>query len=124
MIMTSYNQIFFFICLYTENIKRLSNFYQLVLQTTADCDDEMHQEILTDGASLAILKRENADISGNRNMSMAFTVPDVDVEFYRLQGAGIKIMEPPTTRFWGARNMMFLDPDENHVVFRSFPQNQ
>lgn len=116
--------IFSGICLYTKDVKRLSDFYQLVLKTHSDCNDEIHQEILTDGASLAILKCDNAELSGNRNMSMAFTVEDVDSEYNRLQNSGIEITEPPTTRFWGARNMMFCDPDGNNIVFRSFPPNE
>ena len=111
------------ICLVTKDVQRLSDFYQLVLQTTSDCNDEIHQEILTGGASLAILKGEDINQIGNSNMSMAFTVTDVDVEFERLQKIGVKIIDPPTTRFWGARNMIFLDPDGNHVVFRSFTVN-
>ena len=114
--------IFSGICLYTKNVRRLSEFYQLVLQTVSDCNDEIHQEISTNGAGLAILKYDSADVAGNKNMSMAFTVADVDSEYNRLQNVGIEVIEPPTTRFWGARNMMFLDPDGNHVVFRSFLQ--
>ncbi len=113
--------IFAGICLYTKDVKRLSDFYQLVLQANTDCADEIHQEILTDGACLSILKCEDTAADGNRNMSMAFTVPDVDVEYCRLLKAGIEIIQPPTTRFWGARNMMFHDPDGNNIVFRSFP---
>ena len=38
------------ICLSTKEVKRLSDFYQKILQTTSDCDDEIHQEIHTQGA--------------------------------------------------------------------------
>jgi len=65
------------ICLITNNVRQLSEFYQKVLRTTSDCDDEIHQEIHTDGAALAILYCESSN-GGNPNISMAFTVDDVD----------------------------------------------
>ncbi len=110
------------VCLLTKDVRRLSDFYQKVLQTSADCDDEIHQEIHTQGAYLAILKYENAD-GGNPNMNMAFTVDDVDAEYLRLGKLGIEILDEPTDRPWGARNMRFCDPDGNYVVFRGFPRS-
>lgn len=111
--------IFSGICLLTEDVRKLSDFYQKVLQTTSDSDDEIHQEIRTQGACLAILKYENAD-SGNPNMNMAFTVDDVDSEYLRLRELGIEILDEPIIRPWGAKNMRFCDPDGNNVIFRSF----
>ncbi len=109
------------LCLMTKDVIRLSDFYKMVLMTTSDCDDEMHQNIIISGASLAILKCEKTLSTGNDNMSMVFTVDDVDAEFVRLQNLGIIIIEPPTIRPWGAKNMRFYDPDDNSIVFRSFP---
>ena len=109
------------ICLMTKDVKRLSEFYKIILKTTSDCEDEIHQEIITKGASLAILKCEDTSPMGNSNMCMAFTVENVDHEFDRLIKLGIKIIDPPTTRYWGTRNIKFSDPDGNIVVFRSFP---
>ena len=114
--------IFAGICLITKDVRRLSAFYKSILGTTSDCDDEIHQEIITEGAALAILKNDDIKIAGNSNMSMAFTVAAVDIEFERLQKLGVDIIDPPTTRSWGARNMRFLDPDGNYIVFRSFPR--
>ncbi len=111
------------ICLITKDVIQLSNFYKMILMTTSDCDDEIHQEIMTSGASLAILRNEETSSTGNANMSMAFTVEDVDAEFVRLQSLGIPIVEPPTLRPWGAKNMRFYDPDGNSIVFRSFPRS-
>ncbi len=111
------------LCLITKDVKRLSNFYKMILMTTSDCDDEIHQEILTEGAALAILRCEEASSVGNASMSMAFTVDDVDAEFVRLQNLGVTIIDPPITRPWGARNMRFYDPDGNSIVFRNFPHS-
>ena len=109
------------ICLLTKDVRGLSDFYQKILQTTSDCDDEIHQEIHTQGAFLAILKYDDAD-GGNPNMNMAFTVDDVDIEYLRLKGLGVEILDKPTTRPWGAKNMRLCDPDGNYIVFRSFPK--
>ena len=109
------------ICLITNNVRQLSEFYQKVLRTTSDCDDESHQEIHTDGAALAILYCESSN-GGNPNISMAFTVDDVDNEYARLLEMDIPIIDKPTLRPWGAKNMRFCDPDGNFIVFRSFPK--
>lgn len=109
------------ICLITNDVHRLSEVYQTVLQTTPDCYDNIHQEIHTLGASLALLKSENQEDHGNKNISLAFTVDDVDMEYDRIKKLGISIIDPPTVRPWGAKNMWFCDPDGNSVVFRSFP---
>lgn len=58
----------------------------------------------------------------NENISIAFSVDDVDEEYKRLKQIGVLIKEPPTLRPWGAKNMLFYDPDGNLVVFRSFPK--
>lgn len=44
----------------------------------------------------------------------------IDAEFERLKKLGVEIVDPPTIRPWGAKNMSFLDPDNNLVTFRCF----
>lgn len=65
----------------TKDVKRLSDFYQKILQTTSDCDDKIHQKIHTQGVFMAILKYDDANV-GNPNMNMAFTVDNVDTELF------------------------------------------
>lgn len=113
--------IFAEVCLMTTNVPRLAEFYKMVLKTTSDCDDDIHQAIKTTGVALTIYNNGKVKNSKNENMVIAFTVENVDEEFERLNQLGVKITELPTTRSWGARNMYFEDPDGNHVVFRSFP---
>lgn len=62
-------------------MKRLSDSYQKILQTTSDCDDKIYQEIHTKGVFLAIFKYDDAN-GGNTNMNMAFTVDNVDTELF------------------------------------------
>ncbi len=114
--------IFAEVSLLTKNVPGLAEFYKTLLKTTSDCDDDIHQAIMTNGAMLSIYN--NGEVTDNKNVNIviAFTVDDVDEEYKRLMELGVKILDPPTTRPWGARNMRFLDPDGNQVVFRCFPE--
>lgn len=109
------------VSLLTNDVLKLADFYKTILNTTSDGDDEIHQEILTKGAALTIYNDGTKKNNNNQNICIAFTVENVDEEYERLKNLGAKIIEPPTTRPWGARNMHFCDPDGNHVYFRSFP---
>ena len=64
--------IFAGICLMTEDVRKLADFYKEILQTASDYDDEIHQEIFTKGASFAILKNDGISGVGNSNMTMNF----------------------------------------------------
>jgi catechol 2,3-dioxygenase-like lactoylglutathione lyase family enzyme len=44
-------------------------------------------------------------------MKLAWEVDDVDAEFARLSAAGVPILEAPTDRPWGHRNITIADPD-------------
>ena len=46
----------------------------------------------------------------------------MDYEYERLMAMGVEIIDIPTTRPWGARNMSFMDPDGNMIFFRSMPK--
>jgi len=109
------------VCLLTNNVLKLAEFYKTVLNTTSDCNDEIHQEIMIDGVSLTIYNDGKEKNNSNQNMCIAFTVQNVDEEYEKLKRIEVDIIEPPTTRPWGARNMHFCDPDGNHIYFRSFP---
>lgn len=110
------------VCLYTSDVVRLANFYKALLGVENGSDDDVHQCILADETMLTIYNDGTARKGNTQNMCLAFTVNDVDAEFVRLQALGVSILEPPTLRPWGAKNMMFCDPENNRVVFRSFPK--
>jgi uncharacterized glyoxalase superfamily protein PhnB len=48
-------------------------------------------------------------------MVLDFSVPDVDREFERIGRLGVDWVHPPTDQPWGARAMIFRDP-EGHPV--------
>jgi predicted enzyme related to lactoylglutathione lyase len=107
------------VCLLTQNVTRLAEFYKKVLNASSDGDDEVHQAIKTDGCLLTLYNDGCVSEQRNNNLVLAFTVDCVDAEYDRLCSLGVKITEPPTTRPWGARNMLFEDPDGNRIAFRT-----
>jgi predicted enzyme related to lactoylglutathione lyase len=113
------------VCLETNNVIRLAEFYREILNLPQGCNhnhgDETHQYILMEGTVLSVYNNGKIKNNKNQNISLAFTVDDIEEEYKRLVSLGITIIDAPKLQPWGARNMHFLDPDGNHVYFRSFP---
>ncbi len=110
------------VCLLTDDVIQLSNFYKTLFDIDNGSNDSVHQFIISQETMLTIYSDGIERKTNHHNICIAFTVDDVDIEFERLKVLGVKIIDPPTIRPWGAKNMMFSDPDDNHVVFRSFPR--
>ncbi len=110
------------VCLLTNDVIRLSNFYKKLFNINNNCDDDVHQFILLEEATLTIYNDGIVRNNNLQNICLAFTVNDIDIEFERLTALGVEIVSPPTMRPWGAKNMSFLDPDKNLIIFRSFPK--
>lgn len=112
------------ICLITENVPALAKFYSQVLGIKAE-DGDIHVELKTKGASIAIFSSKGMEAmapgsmrgAGNGNVTMLFLVEDVDSEYERLKKAGVKFLMPPTTHPWGSRSFFFKDPDGNIISF-------
>ncbi len=111
------------VSLLTNDVIALANFYKAILQVDNGSDDPVHQFIITEGTTLTIYNDGANAVKQNSNIVLAFTVDNVDAEYERLKNYKIKIIEPPVTRSWGARNMHFVDPDGNHIYVRSIPAN-
>jgi predicted enzyme related to lactoylglutathione lyase len=110
------------VCLLTSDVISLSNFYKMLFNINNGSDDDVHQFIISEETTLTVYNDGKERKSNTHNICIAFTVEDVDVEFERLKVLGVEIVEPPTLRPWGAKNMTFLDPDHNLITFRSFPK--
>jgi predicted enzyme related to lactoylglutathione lyase len=108
------------VCLETNDVIRLVNFYREILDIKLDCKDEVHQFIITEGTTLTIYNNGQRKNNQNQNISLVFTVDDVDREYKRLVDLGISIIGAPQVQPWGAKNMHFYDPDGNQIYFRSF----
>lgn len=108
------------VCLLTNDVVKLANFYKAFLKTDNGSNDNVHQTIIAEETMLTIYNDGTVKNNNNQNISLAFTVDDVDEEYQRLLCMGVEIIEKPTTRPWGARNMSFYDPDKNVIYLRSF----
>ncbi len=106
--------------LLTSDVIRLADFYRAVLKIEGESDNDVHQFI---GDTMLTVYNDGVPREGNyNNICIAFTVDSVDEEYERLRALGVEITDPPTERPWGAKNMIFKDPDGNVGVFRSLPK--
>ncbi len=112
------------VCLHTNDVVRLANFYKELFGVDNGSNDTVHQYIINEDTNFTIYNDGNGKSLGGSNISIAFTVDDVDVEYERLKTLGAEIINPPAVRPWGAKNMTFADPDGNRIVFRSFPKHE
>lgn len=107
------------VCLLTNDVIRLSNFYKALLGTENGSNDSIHQTIISEETMLTIYNDNTIKNNNNQNICLAFTVENVDLEYERLLSLGIQIIEKPVDRPWGARNMSFYDLDRNVIYLRS-----
>lgn len=110
------------VCLLTNDVIRLADFYKLLFHIDNGSDDPVHQFIISDETTLTVYNDGIERKENFRNICIAFTVSDVDAEYERLKTLGVEIAEPPAARPWGAKNMSFFDPDGNLIIYRCFPK--
>ena len=112
------------VCLITQDVPRLHNFYQDVLQVQAEGDANF-VAFEPVGVPLTLFHKESMEQmapgsmqgAGIGNAVLEFEVEDVDEEYARLLELNIPIVKPPTTQPWGLRSVWFRDPDGNIVNF-------
>ena len=112
------------ICLLTNDVIRLSDFYKKLLEVDNHSEDATHQFILEGEISFTIYNDGTVKSNDNQNICMAFTVDDMEKAYQKVVLLGAEILEPPKKRPWGATNMSFYDPDHNVVYLRSMEKNQ
>ncbi|MFA9378777.1 MAG: VOC family protein [Lachnotalea sp.] len=106
--------------LLTNNVVGLADFYKMLLEADNGSNDNVHQTIIAEETMLTIYNDGSVKNNHNMNICLAFTVDNVDEEYKKLVKMGVEIIEKPTTRPWGARNMSLYDPDSNIIYLRSF----
>jgi len=106
----------------TDDVARLTGFYELVTGETAVRTGDVFAQLSWPGVNLAIgSTRTVAMIPGasepaaNRSVIIEFRVDDVDAEFERLHDAVPEVVLPPTDMPWGNRSTLLRDPDGNLV---------
>lgn len=110
------------VCLLTNDVLQLADFYKKLLDVDNGSSDAVHQFILGEGTTLTVYNDGSRKNNANQNISLTFTVEDMDAAYRKVLALGAEIIEKPTVRPWGAVNMSFFDPDRNVIYFRSFPK--
>jgi len=112
------------ICLITQDVPRLHNFYQDVFQVqTEESDTFVAFEsvgvplTLSHTAGMEQMAPGSMQGAGTGGAVLEFEVEDVDEEYARLLEMHVPIVKLPTTQPWGLRSVWFRDPDGNIVNF-------
>ncbi len=108
------------VCLLTNDVRKLADFYKKLLEIDNNSDDDTHQFIISEGPTLTVYNDGTVKNNQNQNICLAFTVDDIENEYRKVQALGARIIEPPTKRPWGVVNMSFYDPENNVICFRQF----
>lgn len=106
------------VSLLTNQVIRMSMFYKELLEVENNSNDEVHQTIIEQETMLTIYDDGSVKNNKNQNICIAFTVEDIEKEYQKVLKLGAKVIEEPTTRLWGTKNMSFFDPDGNVVYLR------
>jgi catechol 2,3-dioxygenase-like lactoylglutathione lyase family enzyme len=112
-------------CLITKDVKKLTEFYERILQIKPHATGDTYVEFPTSAGTLAIFDADaqekyipgSAPPAQNRSSILEFNVANVDQEYARLQGIVQTWVKPPTTQSYGTRSIYFRDPDGNLVDF-------
>jgi predicted enzyme related to lactoylglutathione lyase len=117
--------------LVTENVERLTRFYEHVTGASATVLSSGYVEFQRSPcAGLAIANTATvraygagvAEPAANRTAILDFEVDDVDAEYKRLHKHISDWVQPPTRQPWGNRAMLFRDPDGNLVNVFATPR--
>ena len=112
------------VCLLTENVERLSAFYIRLLGLGDAGNDPVHRTLMAGETALTVYREPGYRACGGQSIVLAFTVADVDAAYSQLLERNAVVLEPPTDRPWGARNLCVLDADGNRVYLRSYPTQE
>ena len=112
------------VCIITQDVRGLRDFYQSVLEVAAEGND-VFVVFSTPGADLSLFSTQSLEEmapglvndSGAGNCFLEYEVEDVDKEYERLKALHVKVVKPPTTQPWGLRSVWFRDTDGNIVNF-------
>ena len=114
------------ICLITDDVLSLGQFYQQALNVKTE-GDHTFMRVLVDGAGFTICSQgimEGMSPGSTGNMGhggsvIEIEVEDVDTEYERLLRLPARVIKPPTTQEWGIRSVWFSDPDGNIINFHA-----
>ncbi|MFD4706117.1 VOC family protein [Gottfriedia sp. NPDC058432] len=107
----------------TDDVDRLVEFYEKVLEVSAERPAPVFAELVVPSCTLAIGHTQTVPLFGtgsavaadNHTVIIEFRVLDVDAKYERLKPFVDEWVKEPTTMPWGNRAMLFRDPDGNLV---------
>ena len=108
------------VSLNTNDVVALANFYKQLFGIDNGSNDAVHQVILSEGTWLTIYNDGSEKRNDNENISLAFTVDDIESEYQKLLALGVEIIEKPTKRPWGNHKYEFLRPGQKYNLFQKF----
>lgn len=110
----------------TKDIRQSVQFYEKVMESTAQWFTEDFAELRTNSITIAIGSTRTMKMFGGEhltesknqgNIIIEFLVSDVDQEYERIKNLSGHIVQEPTTMPWGNRSLLFCDPDGNLINF-------
>ncbi len=112
------------VCLVTQNVPIMREFYRKVLQVDVEGDD-VFASLATPGAEFLLFSEDGMEEmapgamsgAGRGSYTLDFEVENVDREYQRLLQLKVSIVKPPESYPWGRRSVWFRDPDNNIVNF-------
>ena len=116
--------------LVTTNVATLTRFYETVSQAKAELLSSDYAQFQNEPCKgLAIIAQATtlaygdgvAEAAANRSVILDFEVDDVDAEYERLQQSVTDWVMAPKVMPWGARAIVFRDPDGNLINMYSHP---
>ena len=116
--------------LVTTNVATLTRFYESVSQATAEVLSSDYAQFQNEPCKgLAIIAQATtqaygdgvAEAAANRSVILDFEVDNVDAEYERLQQNVSDWVMAPKVMPWGARAIVFRDPDGNLVNMYAHP---
>ncbi len=116
------------VCIFTENVIEMVNFYEKVFDVEGE-KDEIHSVLNAKGLSIAFYDKHHAESlmgfdfsdSGNGMTYIGFNVDNVDDEYVRLKKLGLDSISEPKLWPWGAKSFNLTDTEGNRIMFRSWP---
>jgi len=116
--------------LVNTDVARLTHFYETISQSKAEILNSSYVQFQSEACKgLAIVALAStraygdgvAEAAANRSVILDFEVDDVDAEYDRLQASVSDWVMPPKLMPWGARAIVFRDPDGNLVNLYAHP---
>jgi catechol 2,3-dioxygenase-like lactoylglutathione lyase family enzyme len=112
------------IVLFVDDLDKCRAFYQDVLALDFNFSDDASYGFKLGSTDFIVLKTSSAAEMvteeamaltglGNHRTLLCVGVPNVDEEYKKLTGKGVKFINPPKDQAWGRRTAYFADPEGN-----------